>query len=227
MRRPLSTGRVVARRRLLVVVTALRSAVAADRDAPAGYQRISGEGSSWAANAIDAMRVNVKPVRHHRRLQPQRLDAGSQELPQRHRRLRGFRHPVPVPARRRFGAREPGAGQLRLHPGHRRRHGVHVQPADQRQAGDQPAPVGRERHQDLHRRHHELERPGHPGRQPRSRDAGRDDRAGGALRRLGLQRAVHQVDDRAAPGSVERLLPAVGPCAGLRLTRRSTRPSPG
>ena len=29
-------------------------------DAQESYQRISGEGSSWAANAIDAMRVNVK-----------------------------------------------------------------------------------------------------------------------------------------------------------------------
>ena len=29
-------------------------------EAQASYQRISGEGSSWAANAIDAMRVNVK-----------------------------------------------------------------------------------------------------------------------------------------------------------------------
>ncbi|MEQ1786052.1 MAG: phosphate ABC transporter substrate-binding protein PstS [Acidimicrobiales bacterium] len=31
-----------------------------DADAAGSYQRISGEGSSWAAGAIDAMRVNVK-----------------------------------------------------------------------------------------------------------------------------------------------------------------------
>ena len=35
----------------------------------------------------------------------------------------------------------PAAGQLRLHARHRRWHGVHVQPEDQRQAGDEPAPV--------------------------------------------------------------------------------------
>ncbi len=56
--------------------------------------------------------------------------------------------------------------RLRLHADRRRRHGVHVQPEDRRQAGHQPAAVGRERRQDLHRRDHEVERPGDPGRQP-------------------------------------------------------------
>jgi phosphate transport system substrate-binding protein len=36
------------------------SPVAERADAQASYQRISGEGSSWSANAIDAMRVNVR-----------------------------------------------------------------------------------------------------------------------------------------------------------------------
>lgn len=50
------------RRSLLLVVVALGCmSVAAVEPAHADtYQRISGEGSSWAANAIDAMRVNVK-----------------------------------------------------------------------------------------------------------------------------------------------------------------------
>ncbi|CAB4701320.1 MAG: phosphate ABC transporter substrate-binding protein [Actinobacteria bacterium] len=36
------------------------SVVATSASADGGYQRISGEGSSWAANAIDAVRVNVR-----------------------------------------------------------------------------------------------------------------------------------------------------------------------
>ncbi len=53
--------------RLLVLIGALVASVApslapsaAPVEAQEGYQRISGEGSSWSANAIDAMRVNVK-----------------------------------------------------------------------------------------------------------------------------------------------------------------------
>ncbi len=59
----MNTGRAQGLRRRLAGVAAclllaagLPSAVAAG----GGYQRISGEGSSWAANAIDAMRVNVR-----------------------------------------------------------------------------------------------------------------------------------------------------------------------
>jgi phosphate ABC transporter phosphate-binding protein len=49
--------------RLLAVVMAASLALGITppgADAAASYQRISGEGSSWAAGAIDAMRVNVK-----------------------------------------------------------------------------------------------------------------------------------------------------------------------
>jgi ABC-type phosphate transport system substrate-binding protein len=42
---------------IAVLVGSGSSATVSARD---GYQRISGEGSSWAANAIDAMRVNVR-----------------------------------------------------------------------------------------------------------------------------------------------------------------------
>ena len=61
--------RFVARRRtvalsVVVAVGALLAGVTSPLSAPSvaaeNYQRISGEGSSWAANAIDAMRVNVK-----------------------------------------------------------------------------------------------------------------------------------------------------------------------
>ena len=61
--------RFVARRRVAalsvaVAVSAVLAGVVTPTSAPASaaenYQRISGEGSSWAANAIDAMRVNVK-----------------------------------------------------------------------------------------------------------------------------------------------------------------------
>jgi phosphate ABC transporter phosphate-binding protein len=57
------------RRRMAPVFTRVIAAVAivgaiashsTGVDAQESYQRISGEGSSWAANAIDAMRVNVK-----------------------------------------------------------------------------------------------------------------------------------------------------------------------
>ena len=56
------------RRRPLPFVVAVAAPRSAPRlaapmasvDAQESYQRISGEGSSWAANAIDAMRVNVK-----------------------------------------------------------------------------------------------------------------------------------------------------------------------
>ncbi|MBI1844456.1 MAG: substrate-binding domain-containing protein, partial [Actinobacteria bacterium] len=46
---------------LLVLVASCLALVGLSLPAAAvSYQRISGEGSSWAANAIDAMRVNVK-----------------------------------------------------------------------------------------------------------------------------------------------------------------------
>jgi phosphate ABC transporter phosphate-binding protein len=45
---------------LLAVVAAVPSAGSPPVEAQESYQRISGEGSSWAANAIDAMRVNVR-----------------------------------------------------------------------------------------------------------------------------------------------------------------------
>ena len=48
----------------LVVVGVILATLVGSTQTPVGaqesYQRISGEGSSWAANAIDAMRVNVK-----------------------------------------------------------------------------------------------------------------------------------------------------------------------
>jgi len=53
-------------RRSLLLVLSLALVVAAflppfrSADAQASYQRITGEGSSWSAGAIDAMRVNVK-----------------------------------------------------------------------------------------------------------------------------------------------------------------------
>ncbi len=51
------------RLRFAAAALALTSVAIAAAPTPSGaesYQRISGEGSSWAANAIDAMRVNVK-----------------------------------------------------------------------------------------------------------------------------------------------------------------------
>lgn len=51
------------RYRILAMLLALTGVVAAFAPTTAGaetYQRISGEGSSWSAGAIDAMRVNVK-----------------------------------------------------------------------------------------------------------------------------------------------------------------------
>jgi ABC-type phosphate transport system substrate-binding protein len=45
---------------LAAMATLIVSGTATSRVVAASYQRISGEGSSWAANAIDAMRVNVK-----------------------------------------------------------------------------------------------------------------------------------------------------------------------
>jgi phosphate transport system substrate-binding protein len=52
-------------RRIVLLLAVLAFAVAVtyrptEARAQQGYQRISGEGSSWAANAIDAMRVNVR-----------------------------------------------------------------------------------------------------------------------------------------------------------------------
>jgi phosphate transport system substrate-binding protein len=59
------TPRPVRRRRLavpalLVAAGSVLAGMASPAAAATSYQRISGEGSSWAANAIDAMRVNVK-----------------------------------------------------------------------------------------------------------------------------------------------------------------------
>ena len=53
---------------------------------------------------------------------------------------------------------------------------------------------------------------------------------GGALRRFGLDRPVHEVDDRPAQAALGRLLQDVGPCAGVRFDvvlpdhRRHDRP---
>ncbi|HSL74723.1 MAG TPA: phosphate ABC transporter substrate-binding protein PstS [Ilumatobacteraceae bacterium] len=59
-----SARRPLARRLALGAVAAALVALTAGStslvDAQASYQRISGEGSSWSANAIDAMRVNVR-----------------------------------------------------------------------------------------------------------------------------------------------------------------------
>ena len=44
----------------VVIVGALLGGLTAPPATAASYQRISGEGSSWAGNAIDAMRVNVR-----------------------------------------------------------------------------------------------------------------------------------------------------------------------
>ena len=164
-------------------------------------------------------------VRHHGRLQPERLECRSQELPERHGRLRGVRHPVPVRAGGRLGPGEPGAGQLRLHPRDRRRDGVHVQPQDQRPAGDEPATVRREHLEDLHRCDQDLERPGDRRRQPRADDAGAGDRAGRPFRRLRLDGAVHEVDDRPAPADLGDVLPERRPSASAG-SRRSIRRRP-
>ena len=77
------------------------------------------------AEPVDPRRA---AVRHAHQLRGHGLVRRPPPVPQRHRRLRGIRHPVPVASRRRFGAREPDARQLRVHADHGRRHGVHVQP---------------------------------------------------------------------------------------------------
>ena len=45
---------------VLLVVAGILAVVPSTGDAQVVYQRISGEGSSWAATAIDAMRVNLR-----------------------------------------------------------------------------------------------------------------------------------------------------------------------
>ncbi len=45
---------------VLLVVAGILAVVPSTGDAQVVYQRISGEGSSWSANAIDAMRVNLR-----------------------------------------------------------------------------------------------------------------------------------------------------------------------
>ena len=50
---------VIGRLAVVVALVAASSGLS-NADAAESYQRISGEGSSWAANAIDAMRVNVR-----------------------------------------------------------------------------------------------------------------------------------------------------------------------
>jgi len=45
---------------LFGLVASVFGASGPSAEAQASYQRISGEGSSWSAGAIDAMRVNVK-----------------------------------------------------------------------------------------------------------------------------------------------------------------------
>ena len=78
--------------------------------------------------------------------------------------------------------------------------------------------------------HHHVERSGAQGRQPGPDAAGAQGRARRAVRRLGLERPVHPLDDQPAPGHLERLLPSIGPGPGLRLHvvlpdhRRDDRP---
>ena len=58
----MSTRRLLSAALVMVVLTLVEvtSLPTKDAEAQASYTRISGEGSSWAAGFMDAMRVNVK-----------------------------------------------------------------------------------------------------------------------------------------------------------------------
>ncbi len=189
--RRVAAGRVrtVARGRCVTAASSSPS-----RGAPAGATAtcpISGAGSTWSQNAHRPVAQERRPVRHQGQLRGHRLVGRSQPVPQRHRRLRRHRDPLRPQGRRR---RRPAAGaQVRVHADRRRWHVVHVQPQDRRQAGHEPAAVRRDHREDLHRRHHRLERPGDQGGQPGARRCpARKHRAGRAFRRIGHDRAVHR-----------------------------------
>ena len=91
--------------------------------------------------------------------------------------------------------------------------------------------------QDLHRRHHELERPRDHGRQRRSHASRHADHAGRALRRLGHVRAVHRVpwpsmhptiwDPFCAEALTRHAVPGRRRCIPTSRTARRSRGSDG
>ena len=139
--------------------------------------------------------------RRRRQLRRHRLDRRPLAVHPGHRRLRQHRDPVPEPARARAAGRDPLAG-VRLPADRGRRHVVHVQPHGRRAAGPRPAALGDHAVEDLHRRHHPLERPG-DHRRLRQAAARHPDHPGRPLRRCRRLGAVHQVHGQ--PGALDLL----------------------
>ena len=107
--------------------SAPRTPVDTPRRAMAPYP---GEGSSWAANAIDAIHHQREAVRHHDQLRPKRVEQDDNFL--NGTMTRGIDIPFQFKPENIQAPENPAAGQLHLHPSHRRRNGVHVQPEHQR-----------------------------------------------------------------------------------------------
>ncbi len=116
---------------------------------------------------------------------------------------------------------------LRLPADRGRRHGVHLPAQGRRPAGPQPAAVGRDHRQDLHRQDHELERPADRRGQQRPCVPGQDDHPGRALRRIRHDRPVHHLDGQDLPGHLAALLRPVRAHVVLPAAQRGEHAGPG
>ena len=208
MTRVRMTKRILAR--LAVIALAIVTIVPMGATAAHADASIDGAGSTWSQIAVDQWRADVARQGLSINYQGVGLDLRPRLLLPGSSRLRSLGDPVHEGLPRRVGhglhqrgiAR--GASTVRVPPDRRGRHFVHVPPRHQREARHQPAPLARDDREDLHRGHHEVERPRDRRRQPAVAPAELGDPAGRALRRFGHDGAVHRVHgqpDARPPGT--------------------------
>ena len=187
------------------------TAAGATRVATAGnYVTISGSGSSWSEVALDQWSQDVQSQRHRGQLQPGRLGGRARQdymakarttSPPPTRRSATARTSWPAPA-----AEHPVRLGVLLHPGHRRRHGVHVPPRAWAATRSRTCGCPRKTIMEIFTgADHQLGRPAdHQGlRRPAAEPA---DHAGGPVRRLGRDLLLHPLDVAPVPVAVERVL---------------------
>lgn len=144
---------------------------------------------------------------------PGRLHRLRRAVPHRHRQRR-----LPGPARGRRRQRGEPDLRLLLRADHRRRHRLHVQPVDRRQADHRPAAVPGQHRGHLHREDHLVGRPEDQGLLPQDA-AAHPGHPGDPLRRLRRHRAVLPLDGAHPPGAVGPVLPERQPGRLRRLHR--------
>ena len=186
-------------------------------DAQESYQRISGEGSSWAANAIDAMRVNVRQFGITVDYNPSGSSAGRKNF------LNGTVDFAASDIPFQF---EPEDGSAPENPAPNSYAYIPVTAGGT--AFMYNLKINGQRVTNLRLSGENISKiftgvikqwndPAIVADNPGLTMPARADRAGRALRRVGLDGAVHALDDRPAPGDLGGVLPSIGPRAEVRV----------